>query len=66
MSVPTEGEVFAILMEHLRLAQEACATLSHLAAANDRKATARGWLACSEQFKTTQRVVIEIAKGKLH
>lgn len=66
MSIPTEGDLFAKLIEYLRLSQETTATLSHLAAANDRGLTSRGWLAVSEQMKVMQRVVTKIATGKLH
>lgn len=65
MSLPTEGEEYAKLIEHLRLAQECAATLSHLTGLNDRKPTSRGWLLVQENLKRMQYVVTEIAKGKL-
>ncbi len=66
MSVPTEAEVYTQLMEYLRKAQEAAATISHLTGLNSSKAaTTRGWLIISEQLKAMQRVVTSIAVGKL-
>ena len=66
MSLPTEGEVFAQLIEFLRKAQESTAMLSHLSGANDRKTASKGWLVVSEQLKAMQRVVTQIATGKLN
>lgn len=65
MSIPTQGESFAKLMEHLRYAQEDAATLAHLANANDNRALAKGWLAVSEMFKKVQHQVTLLATGKL-
>jgi hypothetical protein len=67
MSVPTEGEIYAQLIEHLRLAQENAATLSHLTGfQRDRPGVANGWLAVSEGLKRFQRTVIQIATGRLN
>ncbi len=66
MAIPTEAEVYTQLMEHLRKAQEAAATISHLTGLNQAKApTTRGWLIISEQLKAMQRAVTSIAVGKL-
>lgn len=63
MSVPTQGETFSKLMEHLRLAQEDAAMLAHLANANDDRLKAMGWLAVSEQLKKAQHGVTQLATG---
>lgn len=65
MGVPTQGEEFAKLIEHLRKAQESSAMLSHLAHANDDKRIAMGWYAVSENFKHQILVVTQLAQGKL-
>jgi len=64
MSIPTRGEEFAKLIEHLRLAQEACAMLAHLNR-DDSALIAKGWLAIEEMMRLVQGKVIELAKGKL-
>ncbi len=61
MTVPTQGETFARLIEHLRLAQEAAATLSHLAHANSDRSKAMGWMAVSENLKRSQSLVTDLA-----
>lgn len=67
MSVPTKAEAFARLTEHLRLAQEEAATLSHLSKLNDEDLIAQGWLAVSEMFKLTLHQVTNLAtKGRFH
>jgi len=63
MTLPTQGEVFSQLLEHIRKAQEASATLAHLTRDED-KLRAQGWLAVSEMFKLTQRNVTKLAMGK--
>lgn len=65
MSIPTEGEEYAKLIEWIRKAQESAATLAHLCKANDKGIAARGWLIVSEQLKYFQHVVTKIATGKL-
>ena len=65
MSIPSSGEQFSILIEHLRKAQEASAMLSHLANANDHKRIAMGWFAISENFKYQIKVVTQLAQGRL-
>lgn len=69
MSIPTRGESYARLMEHLRLAQEEAAMLAHLhnAEQNDKdKLIARAWLHVSELFKGVQHKVTELAMGRLN
>ena len=66
MSVPTSGEAFARLTEHLRKAQEEAAMIAHLEAANDQRRKAKGWLSVSENLKRMVRVVTMLATGKLN
>lgn len=61
MTVPTNGETFAKLIEHLRLAQEDSAMLGHLAQSNDDKIKGLGWLAISEALKLMQHKVTQLA-----
>lgn len=68
MSVPTRGEKYAELIEHLIRAQEAAAMLGHLhnTEGNDfDKALARGWLAIAEMLRRAQFKITELAKGNL-
>ena len=65
MSLPTKGEEFAKLMEHLRKAQECAAMIAHLER-DASKLTAQGWLAVSEMFKLVQHKVTELATKGLH
>ena len=65
MTVPTHGESFAKLMEHIRYAQEEAATLAHLARANDQRALADGWISVSELFKRVGFQVTQLAMRKL-
>lgn len=61
--VPTQGEAFAKLLEHLRLAQEDSAMLAHLHQANDKHSgKALSWLAVSELLKKMVHQVTELAK----
>lgn len=60
MSIPTKGEEFAKLIEHLRYAQENCAMLAHLHR-DESKLTAQGWLAISEMLKLVQGKVTTLA-----
>lgn len=65
MSLPSSGETFAKLIEHLRRAQEDAAMLAHLNAADDNRLIAQGWLAVSEMLKKTQYNVTNLAKRGL-
>jgi len=60
MSIPTKGETFAQLIEHLRLAQEAAAMLGHLYADEDSNMS-HGWLGVSEMLNLTCRNVTSFA-----
>lgn len=67
MSLPTQGEEFAKLIEHLRLAQEAAAMLAHLTNSHNVRATTlgQGWLAVSENLKKMQHIVTKMAVSKM-
>ncbi len=65
MSVPTLGETYAKMMEHLRLAQEDAAMAAHLLNANDDTKPALAWLAVSELLKKMQHQVTQLAMGRL-
>lgn len=60
MTVPTRGETFALMIEHLRKAQELMAMMAHLERDTSRiKAT--GWLAVSEGVKLMIEQVTKLA-----
>jgi hypothetical protein len=63
MSLPTRGEKFSELLEHLRKASEASATLGHLTNDTDgpSKLQGRGWLAVSQLLDEMVRRVIKLA-----
>lgn len=68
MSIPTKGETFSLLIEHLRKAQEQSAMMAHLTntEGDDKgRLLAQGWLTVSEGLKIMQLKIIEMAKGKL-
>lgn len=68
MGIPTHGESYAKLIEHLRLAQEDAAMLAHLRRAEgDAKGRiiADGWLTVSEALKLMQHKVTSFAQGRL-
>ena len=64
MSIPTRGETFAVLIEHLRKAQENAAMMAHLEADTDRLVS-KGWLAIEELLKKTIYNVTRLAKRGL-
>jgi hypothetical protein len=66
MSVPTKGEEFIKLMEHLRKAQEAAAMLSHLNSEDGSPVIAKGWLTVEELLKRTVHNVTQLATRGLH
>jgi hypothetical protein len=68
MSVPTKGETYYKLMEHLRLAQEDAAMLMHLNNAEGDgpgMVLARGWWHVTEQIKKMQGHITALAKRGL-
>lgn len=66
MALPTRGETFSKLIEYIRLAEEAAATLGHLTRDED-ALQAKGWLGVSEMFHNTAIQVTKLAtsRGKL-
>lgn len=68
MSVPTQGESFAKLLEYLRKAQEESATMGHLTglqgSAMD-QLLAKGWYGISELLGQVCIQVTKLAQGKL-
>jgi len=68
MSVPTQGEKFSELLNHLRLAEEDAAMLAHLTRAqggHKDNTLADGWLRISELLRKTCHYVTQLAQGKL-
>ena len=61
----SEADTFAQLMEHLRMAEEACYTLGHLAKMQSDDLKGQGWLAIGEMFKLSQINVTNIATGSM-
>lgn len=67
ITVPTEAEEYAKLMEFLIRCQESASMLAHLSNNYGPKGRSRaiGWLAVEQQFKLTQAVITRLATGKL-
>lgn len=65
MTVPTAGETYTKLMEHLREVQEGAAIMAHLANANDHRDIAQMWLKVSENFRNIQHSITMLAKKGL-
>jgi hypothetical protein len=65
VSIPTEGETYAKIMEYLRKLQEETAMMAHLLKANDKTRLALAWLAMSEKFKQMQHQFTILAQGRL-
>lgn len=65
MSIPTAGETYTKLMEHLRQAQEQAAMMAHLHNAQDNRELAKMWLKVSENFKLAQVSITHLAKRGL-
>lgn len=68
MSIPTHGETYSKLLEHLRLAQEDAAMMGHLhnaqSTAKDRT-LAIGWLKISDSIDRMTKLVTQMAMGRL-
>ena len=60
VTLPTKGDEFAKLIEHLRKAQEAAAMLAHLNRDDSRK-MAIGWLAVEQQLKLSVHACTALA-----
>lgn len=68
MSVPTHGETYAQLIEHVTKAQEAAYMLAHLTRAQGGakdNALADGWFSVGELMKRLNFQVIQLAQGRL-
>jgi len=68
MTVPTKGETYSKLIEHLRLAQEDAAMLMHLHNAEGDgpgMVLAKGWWHVGENLKKMQGYVTGLAKRGL-
>jgi len=65
MSIPTQGEEFSKIIEHLRKAQESMAMIAHLER-DEHPIVARGWLAWSEQMGNIVLMVTKFAKRGLN
>ena len=61
----SESDTYAQLMEHLRMAEEACYTLGHLAKMQSDDLKGQGWLAIGEMFKLSQVNVTNLATGSM-
>jgi hypothetical protein len=69
MSIPTRGEVYSQLLEHLVKSQEACAMMAHLHRTEDTqidRTLAHGWLGISELLKKMQHKVTQMAMGRMN
>lgn len=66
MSVPTKGEAFALLIDHLRHAQEQAAALGHLAYSDQDSIMGEGWLNVSETLRRTQDLITRMATRGMH
>ena len=64
--VISRSATFLQLVEHLRLAEEAAATLGHIEMANDQKLLGQGWLGVSQMLHMTVINVTKLAKGGIN
>ena len=61
----SEADTFSQLLEHLRMAEEACYTLGHLAKMQGDDLKGQGWLAIGEMYKLSQTNVTNLATKSL-
>lgn len=67
MSLPTQGETYSKIMEHIRLAQEDAAMMAHLIhAETDNRELAIKWLAVSEGLKKMQHTLTQLAMRRMN
>jgi hypothetical protein len=69
MSIPTVQEEFAQLIEHLRKAQEHCATIGHLTGlqgSKEDRVLGNAWVTVSEMLKLMQIKTTTLAQGRLN
>jgi hypothetical protein len=67
-NIPTKGETYSRLLEHLRYAQEDAAMMAHLLKAEADApglVLGQGWLNISEGLRKMQHIVTQLAKGNL-
>jgi hypothetical protein len=64
VTIPTQGEEFAKLLEYLTKAQESAAMLGHLTRDND-KHLAHGWMGISELMKKMKHQITTMATRKM-
>jgi hypothetical protein len=57
----SEADTFMQVLEHLRLAQEACYVLGHLRKAQDDLVLGTGWIMIGEMLARTHKRVTELA-----
>jgi len=65
VSIPTTGETFAKLIEHIRLAQEDAAMLAHLSRDNHPD-QAKMWLMIEDKMKFMGHMIAKIATRRMH
>lgn len=69
MSVPSRGEVFHRLIDHIKQLIDCCALMAHLhntEGSDKDKKLAVGWLMMSELFKKLQHQVTLLGQGRLN
>lgn len=66
MGVPTSGEKFSELINHLREAQSVAATLGHLEKMNNQDLLAKGWFGVSEMMDVLVKKVTDLAMRKMN
>lgn len=66
MSLPTQGETYAKILDHLIKLQEEAAMMAHLVSANDDRRLAMQWLTVSDYFKKMQHALTGLASGRLN
>ena len=57
----TESDTFEQLNEYLRLAEECCYTICHLARANDRTARADGFLKAGQNLARMRELLVQFS-----
>lgn len=67
--LPTRGLTYSKLLENLRESQELCAVMSHLVGLEGTvadKALSNGWLLIAENLRRMERVITDMATGRLN
>ena len=63
--MPSSGETFQQLLEHLRLATEAAAMLGHIEQANGNRVRGIGWLSVAQLLEKMVEKAMELATKRL-